>query len=123
MQPRFNNVGKDSLTGQPHENILYFRNRTFLCVFTQIVVLIEDLWKIGIVQLIFLFKYVLFSFMPFQDYFSSYETGQSIGWAKTVERREKPPDTPARRTWLDSHVARAGIEPTMVKAVMKYQCS
>ena len=36
---------------------------------------------------------------PFQDYFSSYETGQSVGGAKTGEPREKPPDTPASRTW------------------------
>ena len=27
---------------------------------------------------------------PFQDYFSSYETGQSVGGAKTGEPREKP---------------------------------
>ena len=43
---------------------------------------------------------------PFQDYFSSYETGQSVGGAKTGEPREKPPDTPASRTWLVSHVAK-----------------
>ena len=54
---------------------------------------------------------------PFQDYFSSYETGQSVGGAKTGEPREKPPDTPASRTWLVSHVARAGLEPTPVTAV------
>ena len=47
---------------------------------------------------------------PFQDYFSSYETGQSVGGVKTGEPREKPPDTPASRTWLVSHVARAGLE-------------
>ena len=35
---------------------------------------------------------------PFQDYFSSYEMGQSVGGAKTGEPREKPPDTPASRT-------------------------
>ena len=35
---------------------------------------------------------------PFQDYFSSYETGQSVGGAKTGESREKPPGTPASRT-------------------------
>ena len=29
-------------------------------------------------------------------------------WAKTGEPREKPPGTPASRTWLVSHVARAG---------------
>ena len=49
---------------------------------------------------------------PFQDYFSSYETGQSVGGAKTGEPREKPPETPASRTWLVSHVASAGLEPT-----------
>ena len=35
---------------------------------------------------------------PFQDYFSSYETGQSIGGVKTGEPREKPSGTPANRT-------------------------
>ena len=50
---------------------------------------------------------------PFQDYFSSYETGQSVGGAKKGEPREKTPDTPASRTWLVSHVARAGFEPTL----------
>ena len=49
---------------------------------------------------------------PFQDHFSSYETGQSVGGAKTGEPREKPPDTLASRTWLVSHMARAGLEPT-----------
>ena len=39
----------------------------------------------------------------FQDYFSSYETGQSLGGAKTGELREKPPSTPA---------SSAGLEPT-----------
>ena len=39
-------------------------------------------------------------YRPFQDYFSSYETGQSVGGAKTGEPREKPPDKPASRTWL-----------------------
>ena len=32
---------------------------------------------------------------PFQDYFSSYEMGQSVGGAKTGEPREKPPGTVA----------------------------
>ena len=52
----------------------------------------------------------------FQDYFSSYKTGQSVGGAKTGESREKPPDTPANRTWLVSHVARSG-QPTSDTAV------
>ena len=49
---------------------------------------------------------------PFQDYFSSYETDQSLSGAKTGEPREKPPNTPASRTWLVSLVARAGLKPT-----------
>ena len=49
---------------------------------------------------------------PLKDYFSSYEKGQSVDGAKTGEPREKPPGTPASRTWLVSHVARAGLEPT-----------
>ena len=58
-----------------------------------------------------------YSVCPFQDFFSSYETGQSVGGAKTEEPREKPPDKPASRTWLVSHVARAGLEPTQNTAV------
>ena len=54
---------------------------------------------------------------PFEDYFCSYETGQSVGGVKTGEPREKPPDTPASRTWLVSHVARSGLEPTPDTAV------
>ena len=69
-------------------------------------------------QPIYLFFFSLNSVLcPFQDYFSSYETGQSVGGAKTGEPREKPPDTPASRNWLVSHVARAGLEPTPDTAV------
>ena len=55
---------------------------------------------------------------PFQDYFSSYEMGQSVGGSKTVEPREKPSGTPASRTWLVSHVARAGLEPSKMKCII-----
>ena len=65
-------------------------------------------------EFFFFFNSVL---RPFQDYFSSYETGQSVGGAKTGEPREKPPDTPTSRTWLVSHVAKAGLEPTPDTAV------
>ena len=58
---------------------------------------------------------------PFQDLFSSYETGQSVAGAKTGEPREKP-DTPASRTWLVSHVAHTGHSGEMI-AVRKYQRS
>ena len=70
------------------------------------------------IKMIFFFFFFFNSVLhPFQDYFSSYETGQSVGGAKTGEPREKPPDTPASRTWLVSHVARAGLEPTPDTAV------
>ena len=62
------------------------------------------------------FSFLLFFFYsvlrPFQDYFSSYETGQSVFGAKTGEPQEKPPGIPTSRTWLVSHVPSAGLEPT-----------
>ena len=48
---------------------------------------------------------------PFQDYFSSYETGKSVGGSKRGEPREKRPDTPASRTWLVSR-GQSGAQPT-----------
>ena len=58
-------------------------------------------------------KESLFFFLPpFQDYFISCETGQSVGGAKTGEPGERNPGTPASRTWLVSHVPSAGLEPT-----------
>ena len=36
MQSPFNNLGKDILNGQPHKNILYFRNRTLFFVFVYV---------------------------------------------------------------------------------------
>ena len=79
-------------------------------------------FRIDKILLFFFFFFFFFVFFysvlrPFQDYFSSYETGQSVGGAKTGEPGEKPPDTPASRTLLVSHVARAGLEPTPVTAV------
>ena len=65
----------------------------------------------------FLFLIFTSVLRPFQDYFRSYETGQSVGGAKREGPREKTPDTPASRTWLVSHVARAGLEPTPDTAV------
>ena len=54
---------------------------------------------------------------PFQDYFSSYEMGQSVGGQKRENSEKKTPGTPASRTWLVSHVASAGLEPTPDTAV------
>ena len=39
------------------------------------------------------------------------------GGAKMGDPREKTHGTPASRTWLVSHVARAGLDPTPVTAV------
>ena len=62
----------------------------------------------------FFFNIVL---RPFQDYFNTYETGQSVGGRKQENPQEKRPGTPASRTWLVSHVASAGLELTPVTAV------
>ena len=46
------------------------------------------------------------------------ETSQSIG-GRNGRTPGKPPDTPASRTWLVSHMASAGLEPTPDTAVTK----
>ena len=48
---------------------------------------------------------------PFQDYFSKYETGQSVGGRKP-ENHKKKHLALTSRTWLVSHVASVGLEPT-----------
>ena len=67
----------------------------------------------------FFLSFVVFNSVlrPFQDYFSSYETGQSLGGRKRQNPEKKAPDTPASRTWLVSHVASAGLEPAPDTAV------
>ena len=49
---------------------------------------------------------------PFQDYFSSYETGQSVGGRK----RENPENNHLAHPQAE-HVASAGLEPIPVTAV------
>ena len=71
----------------------------------------------GMTSLTLCFQFFNSVLRPFQDYFSSYETGQSIGGVKTGEPREKPLDTPASRTWFVSHVARAGLSPYKVSRI------
>ena len=46
----------------------------------------------------------LFSFTSLSSFFTHIETNQSVGGAKTGVPGEKPPDTPASRTWLVSHM-------------------
>ena len=45
-----------------------------------------------------------FSFTSLSSFFTHIETNQSVGGAKTGVPGEKPPDTPASRTWLVSHM-------------------
>ena len=65
------------------------------------------------------FFFVFFFFIQFNVPFkiiSLIETSQSIG-GRNGRTPGKPPDTPASRTWLVSHVASAGLEPTPDTAV------
>ena len=48
--------------------------------------------------------FFLFSFTSLSRFFTHIETNQSVGGAKTGIPGEKPPDTPASRTWLVSHM-------------------
>ena len=64
----------------------------------------------------FFFFFFLIQFnVPFKI-ISLIETSQSIG-GRNGRTPGKPPDTPASRTWLVSHVASAGLEPTPDTAV------
>ena len=54
----------------------------------------------------------IISFTSLSRLFGSYEKHQTVGGAKTGVPREKPPGTPASRTWLVSHVAIVGLELT-----------
>ena len=64
----------------------------------------------------FSFFFFLIQFnVPFKI-ISLIETSQSIG-GRNWSTPGKPPDTPASRTRLVSHVASAGLEPTPVTAV------
>ena len=62
---------------------------------------------------------MIFFFIQFNVPFkiiSLIETSQWVGW-RNGSTPGKPPDTPASRTWLVSHVASAGLEPTPDTAV------
>ena len=63
---------------------------------------------------LFFFFFIQFN-VPFKI-ISLIETSQSIG-GRNGSTPGKPPDTPASRTWLVSHVASAGLEPTPDTAV------
>ena len=58
-------------------------------------------------KIFFFFK---FSFTSLSSFFTHIETNQSVGGAKTGVPGEKPPDTPASRTWLVPHMTRAPSE-------------
>ena len=50
-------------------------------------------------------------YVPFKI-ISAHEKHQTLGGAKTGVPREKPPGTPASRTWPVSHVAIVGLQLT-----------
>ena len=52
----------------------------------------------------FFFFFFGFSFTSLSSFLTHIETNQSVGGAKTGVPGEKPPDTPASRTWLVSHM-------------------
>ena len=58
----------------------------------------------------FFIFFFLFSFTSLSSIFTHIEANQSVGGAKTGVPGEKPPDTPASRTWLVPHVTRAPSE-------------
>ena len=78
------------------------------------------LWPIvgvlgGTILVFFLFFFFTQFHVPFKI-ISLIETSQWIG-GRNGSTPGKPPDTPASRTWLVSHVASAGLEPTPVTVV------
>ena len=52
----------------------------------------------------YFFFFFGFNFTSLSSFFTHIETNQSVGGAKTGVPGEKPPDTPASRTWLVSHM-------------------
>ena len=71
-------------------------------------------------RLFFCFCFFIQFNVPFKI-ISLIETSQSIG-GRNGRTPGKPPDTPASRTWLVSHVASAGLEPTPDTAVRWTDC-
>ena len=67
--------------------------------------------------MIFIF-YFFNSVLPlFQDYFSSYDTGQSVGGQKRENSEQKHVAHPQAELGFLSHVVSAGHEPTPDTAV------
>ena len=62
-------------------------------------------WKNLLHVIVFFFFFCFFfSFTSLSSFFTHIETNQLVGGAKTGVPGEKPPDTPASRTWLVSHM-------------------
>ena len=60
---------------------------------------------------------------PFQDYFSSYEMGQSVGGAKTGEPRENPPGTPHAELGLSHMWPEQGSNPNTLLYYFTNTCN
>ena len=68
---------------------------------------------------------LLVLFTSLSSFFTHIETNQSVGGAKTGVPGEKPPDTPASRTWLVSHMNSCPVRGVILllhKAWTNYVC-
>ena len=68
---------------------------------------LTGMYRPGVEPVVFFFFFFFFfgfSFTSLSSFFTHIETNQSVGGAKTGVPGEKPPDTPASRTWLVSHM-------------------
>ena len=103
---------------------MYFRyisvSPFYIYIAANFMYFLVSLFPFNIFNAILTFFFLIQFYIPFKiisAHIDIYIKSLTVGGAKTGEPREKPPDTPASRTWLVSHVARAGLEPTPVTAV------
>ena len=67
---------------------------------------------------LFIFIFLIQFYAPFKIISAHMRrANHAVGGRKRENPEKKPPGTPASRTWLVSHVARAGLEPSPDTAV------
>ena len=87
-----------------HKLLICFTNNGVYCLHIDTCVFLRLLPRV------LSFFFFLFSFKSLSSLFTHIETNQSESVAKTGVPGEKPPDTPASRTWLVPHVNSAPCE-------------
>ena len=79
------------------------------------------------ISTIFFFFFFIHFYAPFKIISAhmrpaNYETGQSVGGAKTGEPLEKTPGSSASRTWLDSHIMKSrNTDGTIIPLCSEYR--